>query len=245
MQTDSYEISCGCWELKPGPLQQQLLLSATESSLQSQWFGFLRQDLNRHPSLVSNLQSHKLSGVTVIAPVIQVLLGAETSQLHTGGQEASMMMSLSSESLKGQYLLDRETLWPSQGGQLDRAQVLGQDGETEASEGDEGEARTLNTLILGISLWTPSLWGGRFSVRHEAVVRRLARVLGEEEVQEPKSRVSVDPQNCRSNPTAVLTAVGLCPGINCALQKTYWEPNPGAYGCGLIWKQVLCKYRHS
>ena len=32
--TDRHELSCGCWELNSGPLQEQLVLSTTEPSLQ-------------------------------------------------------------------------------------------------------------------------------------------------------------------------------------------------------------------
>lgn len=32
--TDGFELPCGCWELKPGPLEEQPLLLTTEPSLQ-------------------------------------------------------------------------------------------------------------------------------------------------------------------------------------------------------------------
>jgi hypothetical protein len=32
--TDSCELSCGCWELNPDSLEEQLVLLTTESSLQ-------------------------------------------------------------------------------------------------------------------------------------------------------------------------------------------------------------------
>jgi hypothetical protein len=34
--TDSCELPCGCWELNPDPLEEQAVLTTTESSLQPQ-----------------------------------------------------------------------------------------------------------------------------------------------------------------------------------------------------------------
>jgi hypothetical protein len=35
--TDSCELPCRCWELKPGPLEAQSVLLTVDSSLQLQW----------------------------------------------------------------------------------------------------------------------------------------------------------------------------------------------------------------
>ena len=32
--TDSYELLCGCWELNPGPLEEQLVILTIELSLE-------------------------------------------------------------------------------------------------------------------------------------------------------------------------------------------------------------------
>ena len=45
--THSCELSCGCWELNLGPLEEQPVLLTIETSLQPLvlWFFFLRQDI--------------------------------------------------------------------------------------------------------------------------------------------------------------------------------------------------------
>jgi hypothetical protein len=35
---NSCELSCRCWELNPGPLEEQVVLLTTESPLQSQMY---------------------------------------------------------------------------------------------------------------------------------------------------------------------------------------------------------------
>ena len=45
--TDSCELSCGCWELNPGPLEEQLVLLTAERTLQA-----LKNDILRCLSLV-------------------------------------------------------------------------------------------------------------------------------------------------------------------------------------------------
>ena len=41
--SDSCELPYGCWELNPGPLEEQSVLLTTEPSLQPHFFFFLRQ----------------------------------------------------------------------------------------------------------------------------------------------------------------------------------------------------------
>ena len=36
LQIDSYELPCGCWEVNPGPLEEQPVFLTTEQSLQPQ-----------------------------------------------------------------------------------------------------------------------------------------------------------------------------------------------------------------
>jgi hypothetical protein len=41
--TDGFEPPCGCWELNPGPLEEQSVLLAAESSLQAQGYCLLKR----------------------------------------------------------------------------------------------------------------------------------------------------------------------------------------------------------
>jgi len=51
--TDSCELTCGCWELKPGPLEEQPVLLTSEPSLQPPHLLFLKDLLNPYSPLPS------------------------------------------------------------------------------------------------------------------------------------------------------------------------------------------------
>jgi len=50
MELDSCEPPCGCWELNPGPLEEQPVFLTTEPSLQPSSISFLRQGRDMIPS---------------------------------------------------------------------------------------------------------------------------------------------------------------------------------------------------
>ena len=62
--TDSGELPCGCWELSPGPLEEQPVLLTTEPSLQCPCLSFLYQCSSGQKMVRSESQSgsHRAEG---------------------------------------------------------------------------------------------------------------------------------------------------------------------------------------
>ena len=63
---DSCELPCGCWELNPGPSEEQLVLLTPESSLQSQLIQLLLYPKLKYPVFQLQIWCSKLTWVRML-----------------------------------------------------------------------------------------------------------------------------------------------------------------------------------
>jgi hypothetical protein len=84
--TDSCELSCGCWESNPGPLEEELVLLTTEPSLQPCYcFKYVNWEVMAHAFNSSTWKAE-------------------------AGRSLSSRLAWSTEGVPGQLGLCRETL---------------------------------------------------------------------------------------------------------------------------------------